>query len=122
MTPEQLDFAQSVQTSADALLLLINDILDFSKIEAGKEVSINVDLKEQTDVSVTLLFEVKDTGIGISADKVDSLFESFNQVDASTTRKYGGTGLGLTISKQLSELRGRGGGYILVHGCFRKAV
>jgi signal transduction histidine kinase/DNA-binding response OmpR family regulator len=49
-------------------------------------------------------FAVVDTGIGIPADRVDAVFESFTQVDSSTTRKYGGTGLGLTISKQLVEL------------------
>ena len=55
---------------------------------------------------VGLLFSVSDTGIGIPANKIDTLFDSFTQVDASTTRVYGGTGLGLSISKNLVEMMG----------------
>ncbi|MGD1949041.1 MAG: response regulator [Leptolyngbyaceae cyanobacterium] len=55
---------------------------------------------------VTVYFDVQDTGIGIPTDKMDRLFKSFSQVDSSTARKYGGTGLGLVISKQLCELMG----------------
>jgi PAS domain S-box-containing protein len=60
---------------------------------------------------IKLAIEVKDTGIGIRKEKMQKIFESFTQADTSTTRKYGGTGLGLTISKSLAELMG---GYLTV--------
>jgi PAS domain S-box-containing protein len=60
----------------------------------------------RVDGSAEIFFSVRDTGIGIPAERMDRLFQSFSQVDSSTTRLYGGTGLGLAICKQLVELMG----------------
>ncbi len=60
----------------------------------------------ETGSHTTIQFTVKDTGIGISKDKIDTIFEKFTQADSSTSSNYGGTGLGLTISKKLVELQG----------------
>jgi signal transduction histidine kinase/CheY-like chemotaxis protein len=68
------------------------------------EVLLQTKVLEQTDDRVKLQFTMKDSGIGMSQAQIDKLFKSFAQADASTTRKYGGTGLGLTISKKLVEM------------------
>ncbi|MDD2563616.1 MAG: ATP-binding protein [Salinivirgaceae bacterium] len=69
-------------------------------------VSISVKIVDKTSNTVSLKFSVIDTGIGINKEKLNDIFHSFNQESSSTTRRYGGTGLGLTISKQLVELQG----------------
>ncbi len=70
------------------------------------QVLIRVETHTEEDSSVLLHFMVSDTGIGIPPDKIDTIFEGFCQADGSTTRRYGGTGLGLTISRQLVEMMG----------------
>lgn len=70
------------------------------------EVAFNVDLECETSEEIRLLFSVKDTGIGIPADKQARIFQPFEQADSSTTRKHGGTGLGLSLSSQLVEMMG----------------
>ncbi|KAI9265046.1 hypothetical protein BDA99DRAFT_41153 [Phascolomyces articulosus] len=177
LTPEQLDYAHTIQQSAESLLVVINDILDLSKVEAGMmklewepfslvtmiedanellstlaiqkglELSFWVDedvpdvvvgdrvrlrqvllnlignaIKFTTEGEIftqctvqeisaesnelTLLFEVVDTGSGFDADGEAVMFKPFSQVDSSSTRKHGGSGLGLVISRQLIELHG----------------
>jgi CheY-like chemotaxis protein len=173
LLPDQVEYAQVIQSSGQGLLSLIDEILDLSKIEAGKmdldyhpvlieevtsdlralftpvakerklELIIEVDpavpsqietdkmrleqvlknllsnaLKFTAQGSVRLdvralpenrsfiSFAVKDTGIGIPADKQEHIFEAFQQADGSTRRKYGGTGLGLSISRELTKLLG----------------
>jgi HAMP domain-containing protein/signal transduction histidine kinase/DNA-binding response OmpR family regulator len=184
LTPKQVEFAKTIHSSGNDLLMLINDILDLSKIESGTVVvdvnelrlsdlqlyvertfrhvaeaksvdflihtglnlptSIVTDVKRLQQILKNLLsnafkfthqghvtlaiedtftgwdpdneelnrahqvisFAVSDTGIGISGDKQQIIFEAFQQADGSTSRKYGGTGLGLAISRELSKLLG----------------
>ena len=70
------------------------------------DITISVKKVDETDEKYRLKFSVKDTGIGIGKDNLDSIFERFTQAEESTTREYGGTGLGLNIVKQLIELQG----------------
>jgi signal transduction histidine kinase/HPt (histidine-containing phosphotransfer) domain-containing protein len=86
--------------------VMVNLINNAIKFTDNGGVELRVSLEARSDSAFTLRFAVKDTGIGIPAEKMGRLFKTFSQVDASTTRRYGGTGLGLTISKQLAELMG----------------
>lgn len=172
---EQIEFAETIQGSANILLKIINDILDVSRIEAGKlpienyafrteslvsdvvhiiapiaeqkklplhkniapnlppmlqgdadrikqvllnllnnaikftetgSITLAIELNHINEQTATLTFSVTDTGIGLSDEQQKRIFQPFTQADSSTTRRYGGTGLGLTICRHLVELMG----------------
>jgi PAS domain S-box-containing protein len=86
--------------------VLVNFLSNAVKFTEKGEVLLLARLIEETDHSAVVRFEVRDTGIGMTEEQQSRLFESFTQADASTTRRYGGTGLGLAVSKQLVELMG----------------
>lgn len=86
--------------------ILTNLVSNAIKFTDVGYVSVNVDLLSESSKDVELQFTVKDTGIGISDDRIGQLFKKFSQVDASSTREFGGTGLGLAISRELSMMMG----------------
>ncbi len=86
--------------------ILINLIGNAVKFTEQGKIALKVRLSRAESDTVVLRFEIEDTGIGIPESVQDRIFESFTQADSSTARKYGGTGLGTTICKQLVELMG----------------
>ena len=82
---------------------LVGNAIKFT--ESG-EIVVSLSQEGSNEVGATIACEVRDTGIGIPPDRLDTIFDSFTQADASMTRKYGGTGLGLTIARQLAHLMG----------------
>ncbi|MEJ2659508.1 MAG: response regulator, partial [Desulfobacteraceae bacterium] len=110
---KQLEFVGFVQPEVPSRLqgdpgrlrqVLLNLASNAIKFTSAGEVVIEAEQVEENQDRVRLRFSVKDTGIGIPANRLDCLFKSFSQVDSSTTREYGGTGLGLAISKRLVEM------------------
>ena len=112
---KELEFL--LDTSRDVPLALVGDPLRVGQVlinlcnnavkftERG-EIVVSTRVKEKHENSVTLQFSVRDTGIGLTEEQKGKLFQAFSQADTSTTRKYGGTGLGLTISRRLVEMMG----------------
>ena len=86
--------------------VLINLIGNALKFTSEGDVIVRVRLESEEDEQVIVHFEIADTGIGIASEKIDHIFEHFMQEDSSTTRRFGGSGLGLSISRQLLELMG----------------
>jgi len=112
---KELEFL--MDTSKDVPLALVGDPLRLGQVlinlcnNAVKftdqgEIVVSTRVKERDEESITLQFSVRDTGIGLTEEQKGKLFQAFSQADTSTTRKYGGTGLGLTISRRLVNLMG----------------
>ncbi|CQR74246.1 PAS domain S-box protein [Sporomusa ovata] len=101
------DVPDIVSGDQNRLRQILNNLLDNAiKFTENGEVSLSIKRSGGNAETFELTFAVRDTGIGIAAGEMNKLFKTFSQVDSSITRKYGGTGLGLVISKQLVELMG----------------
>ncbi len=115
-TEKHLDLLYWIEHSVPSMLVgdvtrlrqvVVNLVGNAVKFTSEGEVYVGVEkIAIDPDGRMRLRFTVRDTGIGIPAERMDRLFKSFSQVDASTTRRYGGTGLGLAISRRLVELMG----------------
>ena len=112
---EELDLAYLIEPGVPAWLLgdvtrlrqvLLNLLANAVKFTARGEVVVRVTSEPLGEGRHRVLFAVRDTGIGIPADRIKDLFEAFSQADASTTRRFGGTGLGLAISRRICRLMG----------------
>lgn len=86
--------------------ILMNLASNAVKFTDDGTVTLSIDVRDRTDEHVSLAFQVADTGIGMTEEEQETLFQRFSQADTSTTRRYGGTGLGLSICKELCELMG----------------
>lgn len=101
---ESCDLVKGDETRLKQVLMnLLGNAFKFT--ESG-QVTLAIDFKEQAENKVTLLFSIIDSGIGISQESIKTLFDAFTQADTSTTRRFGGTGLGLTISNKILNLMG----------------
>ncbi len=105
--PELLGESGALKGDALRLGQILTNLLSNSvKFTHQGFVKLTISVEERSDDDVLLRFCLSDTGIGLTPDQVSNLFQEFTQADGSTTRKYGGTGLGLTISKKFVELMG----------------
>ena len=98
-TPERLIIKSDKRRAKQVIINLVSNALKFT--DEGKKIEVNIKCKDNF-----LNISVEDEGKGIAEDKLEHIFKLFSQEDNSTTREYGGTGLGTTISKQLAELMG----------------
>lgn len=112
---KKLELAYSIDTEIEDNLIgdptrlnqiLINLVGNAIKFTDYGSVSVDAKLVSNDEDTVTIEFRIVDTGIGVAKDKMETIFESFNQASNDTTRKFGGSGLGLTITKKLIELQG----------------
>jgi len=84
--------------------VLVNLMGNSAKFTKKGELELSIDVDTETDATITLHARIRDTGIGIPEEKLESIFEAFSQADGSTTREYGGTGLGLSICRKIAGL------------------
>jgi signal transduction histidine kinase/CheY-like chemotaxis protein len=103
----ELDLPTMVLGDQSRLMQILNNLINNAvKFTERGQIEIDVKAKNIGKESFMLVMKIKDTGIGISEDKQTDVFEAFEQAETSTNRKFGGTGLGLTITKKLVELMG----------------